>query len=147
MMGTEHNETIVRQWMEAWNGGLAGLVRAVDDLMADDYVRHDPNAPEVRGREAQKQLVTMFLTAFDDFHLTIEDLLAEGDKVAGRLTARATHKGELFGIPPTGRQVTVSMLEIYRLAGGKIAEQWFLMDALGLMQQLGAIPMPEGAGA
>lgn len=143
----DDNRTVVRRWMEAWNGGLAGLVRAVDELMADDYVRHDPNTPEVRGREAQKQLVTMFLTAFDDLHLTIEDLVAEGDKVAGRITVRATHKGELFGIPPTGRQVTVSMLEIYRLAGDKIAEQWIVMDALGMMQQLGAIPTPEQTGA
>jgi steroid delta-isomerase-like uncharacterized protein len=143
----DDNRTVVRRWMEAWNGGLAGLVRAVDELMADDYVRHDPNTPEVRGREAQKQLVTMFLTAFDDLHLTIEDLVAERDKVAGRITVRATHKGELFGIPPTGRQVTVSMLEIYRLAGDKIAEQWIVMDALGMMQQLGAIPTPEQTGA
>jgi steroid delta-isomerase-like uncharacterized protein len=143
----DDNRTVVRRWMEAWNGGLAGLVRAVDELMADDYVRHDPNTPEVRGRKAQKQLVTMFLTAFDDLHLTIEDLVAEGDKVAGRITVRATHKGELFGIPPTGRQVTVSMLEIYRLAGDKIAEQWIVMDALGMMQQLGAIPTPEQTGA
>jgi steroid delta-isomerase-like uncharacterized protein len=147
MTASQDNENVVRQWMEAWNGGLAGLVRAVDDLMADNYVRHDPNTPEIRGREAQKQLVTMLLSAFDDMHLNVEDLVTQEDKVAGRLTWRATHKGELFGIPPTDKPVTVSMLEIYRLSGGKIAEQWVVMDALGLMQQLGAIPMPEGAGA
>jgi steroid delta-isomerase-like uncharacterized protein len=144
-MTTTDNETVVRQWMEAWNGGLEGLVQAVDKLMAEEYVRHDPNTPEIRGRDAQKQLVTMLLTAFDGMHLTVEDVFAQGDKVAGRLTWRATHNGELFGVPPTGKKVMVSMLEIYRLSGGKIAEQWVVMDALGLMQQLGAIPMPEGA--
>jgi steroid delta-isomerase-like uncharacterized protein len=144
-MATSDNAAVVREWVEAWNGGLESLLGAVDVLLADDYVRHDPNTPEVRGREAEKQLVTMFLTGFPDLHITTEDLVSVGDKVALRLTVRGTQEGELFGIPPTGKQVTVALLEIHRLAGGRIAEQWVVMNALGMMQQLGAIPAPTGS--
>src|SRR5215208_5272338 len=79
---------------------------------------------------------------FPDLRFTIEDLAAEGDKVIARFTMSATHRGELWGIPLTGKQLTLTAMEIYRIAEGKIDEQWVILDALGMMQQLGAIPEP-----
>lgn len=84
----------------------------------------------------------MFRTAFPDLYGTIEDLIAEGDKVVTRITYRGTHQGEFMGIPPTGRPVTMTFTGINRIAGGKIAEGWVNFDALGMMQQLGVIPTP-----
>ena len=89
----------------------------------------------------------MSLTAFPDLHFTIEELIAEGDKVAGRYTARGTHKGELMGIPPTNNAISLTVSEIYRIADGKITEHWVILDALGMMQQLGVIPAPGQAGS
>jgi steroid delta-isomerase-like uncharacterized protein len=139
----EENKALIRRWAEVWN---QGDLDAVDEFVSDTYVRHDPNTPEVRGPEEEKQLMAMYLSAFPDFHFTIEDMVAEEDKVVGRLTARGTHKGELLGIPPTDKQVTLTMTETFRLAEGKIAEQWVNMDALGMMQQLGALSQPGQEG-
>ena len=136
-MSTENNKALVRRWVELWNNQN---VAAVDELVAADFVRYDPNTPEVRGATAEKQLITMVLAAFPDIHFTIEDLVAEGDMVAGRYTLRGTHQGEWLGIPPTNNAVTLTVSEIYRIAEGKIAEQWVLLDALGMLQQLGVIP-------
>ena len=137
-MALEENKAIVRRWVEVvWN---QGNVDALDELVSDTYVRHDPNTPEVHGPEEQTQRVAMYRCAFPDLHFTIEDMVAEGEKVVGRLTARATaHKGELFGIPATDKQIMLTMTETYRLAEGKIDEQWVNMDALGMMEQLGAL--------
>ena len=141
-MSAEENKALVRRWVELWN---EKNIPAVNDFVAQDYVRHDPNAPAVYGPEAEKELIATYLDAFPDLHFTIEDLVTEDDKVAARLTARGTHQGELLGIPATQRQITVPMIETYRLADGKIAEQWVVMDVLGMLQQLGAIPSPGQA--
>ena len=85
----------------------------------------------------------MFLSAFPDTQMTVEDELADGDKVATRWTATGTHTGELMGIPPTGKQVTVTGMDINRLVGGKIVEHWGEFDQMGMMQQLGVVPAPE----
>ena len=87
----------------------------------------------------------MYLTAFPDLHFTVEDLIAEGDKVVARLTVRGTQQGAFMGIPPTGKHVTVTGIDINRLAGGKSVEHWLNMDTLGLLQQLGVIPAPGQA--
>ena len=121
--------------------------KPVDEFVAPNYVRHDPNTPEVRGAEAEKQLITMVLAAFPDIHFTIENLVAGGDTVAGRYTLRGTHNGEWLGIPPTHKAVTLTVMEIYRIADGKIAEQWVILDALGMLQQLGVIPAPGQAAS
>ena len=142
-MSLEENKALVRRWVELWN---AGDVSAVGEFVAPGYVRHDPNGPEVRGPEAEQRLIAMYLAAFPDLRFTLEHLVAEGDIVAARLTARGTHRGELLGIPATGRQVTLAVMDLYRLSGGKIAEQWVLIDALGLLQQLGAVPGPGQGG-
>jgi steroid delta-isomerase-like uncharacterized protein len=135
----EENKAVIRRWVETWT---TGNVAAIDQLVTADFVRHDPNRPEIHGPEAEKQLVTMGHAAFPDLHFTVEDLIAEGDKVVARVTAQSTQQGELSGIAPTGKHVTYPVMEIYRLANGKIAEQWVIADALGLRQQLGVIPAP-----
>ena len=138
-MSAEEHKAIIRRWIEVWH---SRDVDAVKEYLTPEYVRHDPNVPEVRGPDAEQHLMTMYLTALPDLHFTIEDLIAEGDTVVARLTAHGTQHGELFGIPPTHRPVAVTAVDIFRLVDGKIAEQWVTMDALGLMQQLGVIPAP-----
>jgi steroid delta-isomerase-like uncharacterized protein len=141
-MSTEENKALIRRWVELWN---RQNVAAVDDMVDPSYVRHDPNIAEMRGADAEKQLITMALSAFPDLNFTIEDLIAEGDRVVGRYTMRGTHQGEWLGIPPTNTALTLSVMEIYRIADGKIAEQWVILDALGMLQQLGVIPVPGQA--
>jgi steroid delta-isomerase-like uncharacterized protein len=137
-MSTQENKAIIRRWVDAWN--TKNVIAAIDDFITADFVRHDPSVPELRGRAAEHELMTMFLSALPDLHFTIEDLIAEGDRVVTRYTARATQQGALLGIPPTNRQFVLSIVEIYRLVDGKIAEQWVVQDSLGLFQQLGVIP-------
>lgn len=137
-MAAEHKATIRQYAEEVWNQGNLAVI---DTYIAPDYLRHDPGVPmEIRGPEGIKQLAMMYRSAFPDIHFTAEDLVAEGDRVVARWTVHGTHQGELMGIPPTGRQVTVTAIEIFRLANGKIAEQWVAVDNLGLLQQIGAIP-------
>ncbi len=115
--------------------------------MAPNQVHHDPSNPvDIKGPEGHRQRITEVIAAFPDINFTIEDMVAEGDKVVARWTLRGTHLGEFIGIPPTGKQVAVSGVIIHRLAGGKIVEDWALRDSLGLMRQLGLIPPPGQAG-
>jgi steroid delta-isomerase-like uncharacterized protein len=138
----EENEAVVRRYFqEILDGGNLDLV---DEIFDPQYVLHDPGSPqEVRGLEGTKRYVGMFRSAFPDIAHTIEDQIAEGDRVVARLRAHATHEGELMGIPPTGKEVTIEGISIWRIADGKIKECWFNHDALGLMQQLGAFREPE----
>ncbi len=124
----------------------AGDLAVVDELYAADYIGHDPTRPEpIRGPAGVKEQVSGYRTAFPDLQLTADEIVAEGDLVVTRWTGRGTHTGELMGIAPTGKEVTVSGITIARLANGKIAEEWELMDALGMMVQLGAVPQPATA--
>jgi len=143
-MSLEENKALVRRWVELWN---SQDVAAVDALVSPNYVRHDPNVPDVHGAEAEKQFATMVLTALPDLHFTIEDLIAEGDMVAGRYTAQGTQHGEWLGIPPTHNAITLTVIEIYRIADRKIAEQWVILDALGMLQQLDVIPLQGQAAS
>ncbi len=139
-MSTEENKKIVRRNYEELNKGNLAVI---DELYADDYVGHIATLPgPVRGREALKQVQGAYFAAFPDLHETPEDLIAEGDKVVIRETYRGTHKGDLQGLAPTGKQASFTSIDIYRIVGGKIVEQWVEWDALGFMQQLGAIPAP-----
>ena len=137
-MSSEQNKTIVRRALEEpWTGNLD----VVDELIASDYIGHDPATPEpLRGPEGVKQFIATYLAAFPDARITVEEQLAEGDLVATRWSGRGTHEGELMGIEPTGKQATVSGLTISRLQGGKIVEEFQNWDTFGLMQQLGAVP-------
>lgn len=137
-MSAEENKALVlRDLEEIWS---QGKLEVIDEIFAADFVGHTPGSPDIHGPEDDKQYVTIYRTAFPDMQLTIEDMIAEGDKVAVRWTFTGTHKGELMGIPPTGVQVTMTGISIGRFAGGKFVEGWDYGDALGLMQQLGAVP-------
>jgi steroid delta-isomerase-like uncharacterized protein len=140
----ENNKEIIRRVVnEVWAEHNLAIV---DELVAPDYVGHDPTQPKpIRGRDGFKQFVGMYQAAFDDSLVTIDDQIAEGDQVVTRWTGRGTHTGELMGIAPTGKEVTVSGITVSRLADGKIAEEWELMDALGMLVQLGAVPQPATA--
>jgi steroid delta-isomerase-like uncharacterized protein len=141
---SEENKAITRRdWEETWNQGNLDLI---DELQAVDYVGHflPPGLPT--GREGYRQFVQVFRAAIPDIHITIEDLIAEGDKVVTRFTARGTHQGELMGIPPTGKAVEVTGISIYRFAKGQIVEDWAEYDQLGMLTQMGVVP-PPGGGA
>jgi predicted ester cyclase len=138
-MSAEENKTVVRQFIEeVFN---QRNVDAIDTYMTADYVDHviPPGIPPTR--EGFKQFIGMFLAAFPDFHYTIEDEVAEGDKVVSRLSARGTQPGELLGRPATGKHATWSEIHIGRMAGGQLVEHWGSIDQLGMLQQLGVIPM------
>ncbi len=142
-MSTEENKALSRRLIEeVWNQGNLAVI---DELTAPNYVDHDPTRP-IHGPEGMKQFVSMYLTAYPDTHFTIEDQIAEGDRVVTRWTARGTHKGPLMGIPPTGKQVTVAGISIDRVVNGKLVEDWSSYDALGMMQQLGVVPAPGQPG-
>jgi steroid delta-isomerase-like uncharacterized protein len=122
-------------------------VSVLDALLTEDYMHHDPNLPPElqKNRESYKQVLPMFHSAFPGFTMTIDDMVGEGDKVAIRWTFRGTHKGELMGVPASGKRVEITAHETYRCADGKVVEGWANFDALGLMQQIGAIPTPAEA--
>jgi len=139
-MSTEANKAIVRRYLEeAWNQRNVGII---DELMATNYARYLGGQASPLDREGQKQRIASFHQALPDVHLTIEDLVAEGDKVVFRITIRGTQEGPLMGVAPTGRQVTFSAIDIARLAEDKIVEHWGQMDPFGLLQQLGGVPRP-----
>ncbi len=144
-MSTEENKAIVRRWYEEF-GNRANL-DVLDELYAPGWVGHFPQSGELRGAEGHKPLGRLFATAFPDGRYVLEDVLAEGDRVASRYTFRGTHRGEFFGIPPTGRAVEATGINVHRVEAGRIAEQWAQFDALGLLRQLGALPAAEEAGA
>lgn len=137
-MSAEENKALIRRYVEeAWN---KGNVNIMDELMAEHYARHMAISAPPLTREGQKQRILGFRRAFPDLHLTIEDMLAEGEKVSFRLTLRGTHQGEFMRIPPTGKQIAVGAVDVARFEDGKVVEQWGQTDLLGLLQQLGAIP-------
>jgi len=145
-MSTEQNKALVRRLMEEVFD--RGNISLIDELFAPDFVEHEELPPGIpAGSEGVKQMSTMFRSAFPDFKATIDDMIAEGDKVVVRGTWSGTHKGEFMGIPPTGKRVSFGVIDIVRIAGGKFVEHWGQMDNMGLMQQLGLIPAPgEGEG-
>ncbi len=145
-MSTEQNKALVRQIVEEiFNRG--NMSRA-DEFLAPDFIEHEELPPGIpRDREGVKQLTAMLHSAFPDFKTTIEDMVAEGDKVVIRQTWTGTHKGEFMGVPPTGKSVSFGVIDILRIAGGKIVEHWGQMDSMGLMQQLGSIPTPGQSGS
>ena len=149
-MSTEENKAVVRRFYEAFYKGKEAAMTALEELYAaPDYVWHSPSPgvfPDL-DRAGMKQMMPAFFTALPDLHYTVEDLIAEGDKVVSRFTARATHQGEFMGVPATGKVVTFTGIYISRFAGGKCVEDWFSGDMLGLFQQLGAIPQMAQTGA
>jgi steroid delta-isomerase-like uncharacterized protein len=141
-VSAEENKAVSRRVaQEIFNGGNLDLA---DELYAPDYVLHDPSLPEdLHGPEGIKQYAAMSLGAFPDARVAVVDQVAEGDKVVSRWTATGTHTGDLMGMSPTGRRIEISGITINRFSGGKIAEDWYQSDDLGMMQQLGVIPSEE----
>lgn len=139
-MSAEQNKAVVRRFVEEFKNRANHDI--VDQLFSPSFVHHfkDPRLPS--GREAMKLLGRSVATAFPDVHATVEDLLADGDKVVERTSARGTHRGVFNGIPPTGRPVTWTELHVYRLSQGKIVELWSEIDFLSMLMQVGAIPAP-----
>jgi steroid delta-isomerase-like uncharacterized protein len=142
-MSTEDNKALVRRFYDEVfnNKNMAG----VDAFVAPNVIDHSlpPGAPgEIEG---VRQTITMFLTAFPDLHLTLEDIIAEGDKVVVRWTMRGTHQGASLGMPPTGKQFTLPGISLLRLDGGMAAETWVSYDQLAMLQQLGLAPAPAHA--
>jgi steroid delta-isomerase-like uncharacterized protein len=134
---------IRRLFEEVFN---AGHIAATDDLTTADVLGHDATNPEPRrGHEAVKQVALLFRSAFPDLRLTLDDLVAAGDRVVARWTLAGTHRGAFMGAAPTGKRATTGGIVIYRLEGGRIAEYWGSFDALGLLRQLGALPLPADA--
>jgi len=111
----------------------------IDDFVAPDYVDHTNKV----GREGLKQLFNMGLKAFPDWHETIEDIIAEGDKVWVHLAYTGTHKGEFMGLAPTGKKITTMAVDIYRIVNGKLAEYWNVTDNVNILKQIGAIEITE----
>jgi steroid delta-isomerase-like uncharacterized protein len=138
-MAAQENKAIARQVYEAIN---RKNLDTLDEVVASDMTDHDPDPGQATGLEGVKQLLSSLHSAFPDYHVDVEDMVAEEDKVVARLSTSGTHQGEFMGIAPTGNRVEVSGIEILRIAEGKIVELWANFDDLGRMRQLGAIPEP-----
>jgi steroid delta-isomerase-like uncharacterized protein len=138
-MLAEANKALARR---SWE--LVDNLDILEEVYAPDVVWHEPDQ-DLQGYEEARQFVTMYKTAFPDLNVTIEDVIAEGDKVVTRYTVRGTHQGETeeFG-PPTGKQMELEGITIHRIEGGKIVEEWERYDNLGVMQQLGVVEQPSG---
>jgi steroid delta-isomerase-like uncharacterized protein len=144
---TEDYRSAVRDaFEEVWN---QGKVAVLDGLCAPTYLYHDPFRPDVRTLEDLKRYVTEVRSYFPDFHLTIEDLIGEGEQVVVRYTWRGTHTGDFvkpMPLPATGKQVTVTGIYMSRAVDGKAVEAWNVADNFGLLQQLGLLPVPQPVG-
>jgi steroid delta-isomerase-like uncharacterized protein len=138
-MSTEQNKTLIRRWLEEVINANDGT--AADTFMSADYVNHFMPPGQV-GPEVERQILVLFFSAFPNLKGTLEDIVAEGDRVVTRIIWRGANTGSLMGIPPTGKQAAFSAINIFRIADGKIAENWPQVDMMGLMQQLGVVPVP-----
>lgn len=135
-MSVEENKAIVRQYLEeAWNKKNLAVV---DQVIAPNLIQHVRNVAP--GREGIKAFFGLNYGSFPDAHLTIEDMVGEGDKVAWRFSVRATHSGPFRGLPPTGKPFTLTGMAITRMREGQMVENWNETDDLGMLQQLGVIP-------
>jgi steroid delta-isomerase-like uncharacterized protein len=133
------NELLARRFFEELCNARNAAV--ADEIVAADYVAHGPQAPPAEGPRGVTARVAVYQDALDG-HWDVQEITSAGDRVVVRWTGRGTHVGELMGVPPTGAPIAVDAITIFRLAGGKIAEEWTVWDALGLLQQIGAVPVP-----
>jgi len=142
-MSTQTNKASVRRFYdEVFNKKNRA---AIGEFIDPDQVDHTAPPGTPGGLAGAKQTITMYLTAFPDLHFTVEDVIAEGDKVVARLTVRGTQQGAFMSIPPTGKKVASTAIDINRIVDGKSVEHWLEMDTQGLLQQLGAVPTPGQA--
>ena len=142
-MSTEENKTVFRRYVEEL--GNEGKLELADEIFGR-YLAHQPDGSVLeRGPEDVRRFMGEFRGAFPDFHSTVEDQIAEGDKVVTRWTMRGTQEGEFRGIAPTGNKLEITGIGIFRFSEGKVVESWDNFDQLGMMQQLGAVPSPGEA--
>jgi steroid delta-isomerase-like uncharacterized protein len=140
-MSEQDHKTIVRRFIE--EGLNKHNVALIDEVYSPDYVGHDPDRPVPRTITDMKQGMEVMLgKIFADYHYSIERLVEEGDLVAWHWTFRATHQGEIMGIPATGKQISFGGVNIFRFQDGKVVEDWVYRDTVGMMRQLGALPAP-----
>jgi steroid delta-isomerase-like uncharacterized protein len=139
-MTNEQNKAIVRHFVE--EAQSHGRLNAIDEFMAPDFVDHCAPAGIPDSREGVKMQFTMLRTAFPDMKAVIHEQIAENGRVATRKSLRGTHLGDFLGIAPTGKEVSIEVIDILRLADGKIYEHWNTVDLLGLLVQLGVAPIP-----
>lgn len=138
MSQEEANKALMRRWYEEF--WCKGNEAAVDELVAPNFVDHQRPEGWPAGREGLKALVREWRTGFPDMRETVEDLLAEGDRVAGRFTLRGTHRGPFLGLAPTGKRIEITGMDIVRIRDGRIVEFWYNEDTLGLFRQLSLLP-------
>ncbi|MDD3316073.1 MAG: ester cyclase [Methanosarcina sp.] len=139
-MSTEENKIIVRKFFE--EGPSKGNLNIANELLSPDFALHVP-LPAPSGIEGINEVITSCRAAFEHLNVTIEDMIAEGNNVAVRFTAHGVHKGDFMGLQATGKPITMTGIEVFRIKDGKIAELWGEANLLSLMQQLGIIPVPE----
>ena len=143
-MSTEQTKALVRRLLDEMNN--RGNIAIIDELVAPDFFEHEAPPPGIpQDREGVKTVFTMYHNAFSAIQATIDDMIAEDDKVVSFMTVRATHTGEFAGIPPTGKQVDVQVIDMFRVAGGQVREHWGISDRLTMLQQLGVIPTETSA--
>ena len=141
MTTIEQNKAAALRWsQELWGQGNLAVA---DDIIAPDYVRHDPGDPfPAHGPEDVKRIVAMLRSMLPDFHITVEAMIAEGDLVVSRYTATATDTVGYMGMPATGKTIRTPAIQIFRFSNGKIVESWAARDDLGTLRQLGHLSMP-----
>jgi steroid delta-isomerase-like uncharacterized protein len=144
LMSVEENTALARRELEEIFDAKGNLDDA-EEIYAPNYISHQPAGDEdIRGVEAMKQFAASMREAFPDLKVTIEEQIAEGDRVLTRFRTRGTHRGELWGMPPTGKEVQITNMSMSRIEGGKMVEEWPAPDRLGMMQQLGVIGQLAG---
>jgi steroid delta-isomerase-like uncharacterized protein len=137
---SEENKALARRsWEVVTEASLDTLKDALAEVYADDFILHEAGE-DIVGIEGLTQFVSMMRSAFPNLRITLEDDMAEGDRVVTRWIGQGTHQGELMGIAPTGNQVTMTGITMHRIEDTKIVEEWSNWDALGLMHQIGAVP-------
>lgn len=140
-MTSDDNRALVRRfWEEIWNQGNPS---APDAIVSPDFTLEGPGFPDpLRGPSGLRSWVTTVRAAFPDVRFTVDDDVAEGDKVVSRWSARGTHSGPLMGIPPTGRPILLRGITIFTVVGNQVSDEWAVEDTLGMLQQIGAISAP-----
>jgi predicted ester cyclase len=136
----QENTDVIHRFIDEVN--RKGAAAEAERFIAADYRDHSAPPGFPTGPQGWRLMRSQLFGAFDDVHITAEDIVAEGDKVAVRFTMKAVHRGEFMGLPPTGKEVVLKGMDINRIEGGKLAERWGNEDMLGFLQQLGAIPAP-----
>jgi C-1 hydroxylase len=135
-MSLDKNKAIVCKFIKSYNERKLHLI---DDFVSPDYIDHEKNI----GREGLKQLIAMGINAFPDWYETVEDIIAEGDKVWVLLSYTGTHRGEFMGLAPTDKKISAKAVDIYRIVDGKLAEYWNVTDNLNIFKQVGAVEITE----